>query len=47
VPDWVEVGCYAGGRGEETPRVVMLRVERRWIEEPDGSWTLAHAADGR
>jgi hypothetical protein len=65
-----------------TPRVVllggcevMLRVERRWIEEPvgssggerrrmfqvrledgrrcrlaqepDGSWTLAHAADGR
>ena len=82
VPDWVEVGCYAGGRGEETPRVVlfggrevMLRVERRWLEEPvgssggerrrvfqvqledgrrcrlaqepDGSWTLAHAADGR
>ena len=82
MPDWVEVGCYAGGRGEETPRVVllggrevMLRVERRWIEEPvgssgserrrmfqvqledgrrcrlaqepDGSWTLAHTADGR
>jgi hypothetical protein len=82
VPDWVEVGCYAGGRGEETPRVVLLggrevtlRVERRWIEEPvgstggerrrmfqvqledgrrcclaqepDGSWTLAHTADGR
>jgi hypothetical protein len=82
MPDWVEVGCYAGGRGEETPRVVLLdgrevtlRVERRWIEEPvgssggerrrifqvqlgdgrrcrlaqepDGSWTLAHAADGR
>jgi hypothetical protein len=82
VPDWVEVGCYAGSRGDETPRVVllggrevMLRVERRWIEEPvgssgserrrmfqvqledgrrcrlaqepDGSWTLAHAADGR
>jgi hypothetical protein len=82
VPDWVEVGCYAGGRGDETPRVVrlggrevMLRVERRWIEEPvgstggerrrmvqvrledgcccrlaqepDGSWTLAHTADGR
>ena len=82
MPDRVEVGCYAGGRGEETPRVVMLggrevtlRVERRWIEEPvgssggerrrifqvrledgrrwrlaqepDGSWTLAHMADGR
>ena len=82
MPDWVEVGCYAGGRGEETPRVVLLggrevtlRVERRWIEEPvgssgserrrmfqvqledgrrcrlaqepDGSWTLAHEADGR
>jgi hypothetical protein len=76
------VGCYAGGRGDETPRVVllggrevMLRVERRWFEEPvgstggerhrmfqvqledgrrcrlaqepDGSWTLAHTADGR
>ena len=44
VPEWVEVGCYAGGRGDETPRVVllggrevMLRVERRWIEEPVGS----------
>src|SRR5829696_8027317 len=44
VPDWVEVGCYAGGRGDETPRVVLLggrevtlRVERRWIEEPVGS----------
>ena len=41
---WVEVGCYAGGRGDETPRVVLLggrevtlRVERRWIEEPVGS----------
>ena len=80
--DRVEVGCYAGGRGDETPRVVLLggreltvRVERRWSEEPvgsggserrrmfqiqledgrryrlaqepDGSWTLAHAADGR
>ena len=82
MPDRVEVGCYAGGRDDETPRVVllgghevMLRVERRWIEEPvgtsggerrrmfqirledgrrcrlaqepDGSWTLALAADGR
>jgi hypothetical protein len=82
VPDWVEVGCYAGGRGDETPRVMLLgghevtlRVERRWIEqpvrsggserrrmfqvrlddgrrcrlaqEPDGSWTLSHTADGR
>src|SRR4029450_954335 len=44
VPDRVEVGCYAGGRGEETPRVVLLggheatvRVERRWLEEPVGS----------
>ena len=78
----VEVRCYAGGRGEETPRVVLLggrevavRVERSWIEEPvgsggtarrrmfqvrleddrrcrlaqepDGSWTLAHAESGR
>ena len=82
VPDRVEVGCYAGGCGDETPRVVLLggrevrlRVERRWIEEPvgssggerrrmfqvqledgrrcrlaqepDGSWALAHTADGR
>ncbi len=44
MPDRVEVGCYAGGRGDETPRVVLLgerqvtlRVERRWIEEPVGS----------
>jgi hypothetical protein len=44
VPDRVEVGCYGGGRGEETPRVVLLGgrevtlwVERRWIEEPVGS----------
>jgi hypothetical protein len=78
----VEVGCYADGRGDEPPRVVllggremMLWVERRWIEEPveptggkrrrmfqvrledgrrcrlaqepDGSWTLPHTADGR
>jgi hypothetical protein len=82
VPERVEVGCYAGGRGDETPRVVLfgerevtLRVERRWLEEPvgstggerrrmfqvqledgrrcrlaqepDGSWTLSHMADGR
>jgi hypothetical protein len=40
----VEVRCYAGGRGDETPRVVLLggrevavRVERSWIEEPVGS----------
>ena len=82
MPEWVEVGCYAGGRGDETPRVVLLGgrevtlwVERRWLEEPvgsggserrrrmfqvqledgrrcrlaqepDGSWTLSHAADG-
>ena len=44
MPDRVEVGCYAGGRGDETPRVVLLggreltvRVERRWIEELGGS----------
>jgi hypothetical protein len=44
VPERVEVDCYAGGRGDETPRVVLLgerevtlRVERRWIEEPVGS----------
>jgi hypothetical protein len=44
VGDRVEVRCYAGGRGDETPRVVLLggrevtvRVERSWIEEPVGS----------
>jgi hypothetical protein len=44
VPDPVEVSCYAGGRGDETPRTVLLggrkvtvRVERSWIEEPVGS----------
>ena len=42
--DRVEVRCYAGGRGEETPRAVLLggrevtvRVERGWVEEPVGS----------
>ena len=46
--DRVEVRCYAGGRGEETPRAVLLggggggrevtvRVERSWVEEPVGS----------
>jgi hypothetical protein len=40
----LEVRCYAGGRGDETPRAVLLggrevtvRVERGWIEEPVGS----------
>jgi hypothetical protein len=40
----VEVRCYAGGRGDETPwavvlggREVAVRVERSWIEEPVGS----------
>jgi hypothetical protein len=49
VHDRVEVGCYAGGRGDETPRVVLLggreltvRVERRWSEEPVGSGGSAH-----
>lgn len=44
MPDRVEVRCYAGGRGEETPRAVVLggvevpvRVERSWVEEPVGS----------
>ena len=44
VLDRVEVRCYAGGRGEETPRAVLLggreltvRVERGWVEEPVGS----------
>jgi hypothetical protein len=44
VHDLVEVRCYAGGRGDETPRAVvlgggevMVRVERSWIEEPVGS----------
>jgi hypothetical protein len=44
VRDLVEVRCYAGGRGDELPRTVLLgdrempvRVERSWIEEPIGS----------
>jgi hypothetical protein len=44
VRELVEVRCYAGGRGEEIPRAVLLggrevtvRVERSWIEEPVGS----------
>jgi hypothetical protein len=44
VRDLVEVRCYAGGRGDETPRAVLLggrevtvQVERSWIEEPVGS----------
>ncbi len=44
MPDRVEVGCHAGGRGDESPRVVVLggrevtvKVERCWIEEPVGS----------
>jgi hypothetical protein len=44
VRELVEVRCYAGGRGEETPRAVLLgghevavQVERSWIEEPVGS----------
>lgn len=42
--DLVQVRCYAGGRGDETPRAVLLggrevtvRVERSWVEEPVGS----------
>jgi hypothetical protein len=44
VRDLVQVRCYAGGRGDETPRAVLLggreltvRVERSWLEEPVGS----------
>jgi hypothetical protein len=44
----LEVRCYAGGRGDETPRAVLLggrevtvRVERSWIEEPVGSSGIA------
>lgn len=44
MPDQVEVRCYAGGRGDETPRAVVLggcevtvHVERGWVEEPVGS----------
>jgi hypothetical protein len=42
--DRVEVRCYAGGRGDELPRALLLggrevvvRVERSWTEEPLGS----------
>jgi hypothetical protein len=41
MPDRVEVRCYAGGRGEESPRAVVLGgrevlvwVERGWVEQP-------------
>ena len=44
MPDRIEVRCYAGGRGDESPRALLLggrevpvRVERGWIEEPVGS----------
>jgi hypothetical protein len=44
VGDLVGVRCYAGGRGDETPRALLLggrevtvRVERSWVEEPVGS----------
>jgi hypothetical protein len=44
MPDRVWVRCYAGGRGEETPRAVLLggrevtvQVERAWVEEPVSS----------
>jgi hypothetical protein len=48
MPDPVEVRCYAGGRGDETPRAFLLagrevtvRVERAWVEEPAGSSAAA------
>jgi hypothetical protein len=41
MPDRAEVRCYAGGRGEEAPRAVLLEgreqpvwVERGWVEQP-------------
>jgi hypothetical protein len=41
MPERVEVRCYAGGRGEETPRSALLEgrelpvwVERGWVEQP-------------
>ena len=44
VADLVQVHGYAGGRGDETPRALLLggrevtvRVERSWVEEPVGS----------
>jgi hypothetical protein len=57
VPDRVEVGCYAGGRGDKTPRVVLLggrevrlRVERRrmvQVQLEDGRrCRLAQEPDG-
>ena len=46
--DPVQVRCYAGGRGDETPRAVLLRgrevtvgVERSWLEEPVGAGGIA------
>jgi hypothetical protein len=44
VSERVDVRCYAGGRGEETPRAVLLgrrevavQVEHGWIEEVVGT----------
>lgn len=44
MPDRVEVRCYAGARGDETPRALLLggrevtvRLERAWVEEPVAS----------
>lgn len=46
--DRIEVRCYAGGRGDEIPRALLLggrevtvRVKRSWIEEPAGSSGIA------
>jgi hypothetical protein len=48
VGDRIEVRCYAGGRGDEIPRALLLggrevtvRVKRSWIEEPAGSSGIA------
>jgi hypothetical protein len=48
VHDRIEVRRYAGGRGDESPRALLLggrevtvRVERSWIEEPVGSSSTA------
>lgn len=44
MPEQVQVRWYAGARGEESPRAVLLggrevtvRVEGGWVEEPAGS----------
>jgi hypothetical protein len=46
---WIEEPV--GSSGGERRRMFQVRLEDgrgcRLAQEPDGSWTLAHAADGR